>query len=217
MKTISTTLILFLLAAGASTSAHAQGPFQFTADLRVLDPLPGQEVFGGQGTFSLEGNLFRYRVVIAPYWPVPDGAVHGPGLDGPVLFDLAFLGCQTPLGTNLGSCVFRGTLVVPDSQIVDLLANEWYVRASIHGDGDVNYAGRIELVPEPSLTALLCVGALVSSVCFCIRLRRRRAHFPTDSRKSFVAAAPTPTSIKSTTIHTVTFFESVIISTTQTQ
>ena len=179
MKTISTTLVLFLLAAGASTNADAQGPFQFTADLRVLDPLPGQEPFFGQGTFSLEGNLFRYRVVILPYAPGPprpDAAVRGTGLDGPVLFDLRFIGCVPPLEPyDPGGCGFRGSVEVPDSQIADLLANQWYVTASLHADVDVNYAGRIELVPEPGPTALLCVSAVVSSVCFCVRLIRRRA------------------------------------------
>ena len=169
-------LALFAFVIGISANGRAQGAFQFTADIRVLNPLPGQEAFGGQGVFSLEGKLFQYRVVITPYAPVPDGVVRGPGWEGPVLFDLAFIGCQPPLGADPGSCGFRGTFDVPDSEIADLMANNWYVRASIHADVDVNFAGRIELVPEPAPASLLCLFAAVSySAWFCHRIGRRRA------------------------------------------
>jgi len=96
-------------------------------------------------------------------------------LDGPVLFDLKSIGCVPPLEPyDPGGCVFRGSAEVPDLEVANLLANQWYVTASLHADVDVNYTGRIELVPEPSPTALLCVSAVVSSVGFCIRLRRQR-------------------------------------------
>src|SRR5262245_53236554 len=113
--------MLLLLVSGDLANIQAQGPFQFAADLRVLEPLPGHpELFGGQGAFTLDGNTFRYRVQIAPAGPDPEGAVRGPGLEGSELFQLISIGCTTQIGTNLGVCVFLGSVELANSQIADL-------------------------------------------------------------------------------------------------
>jgi hypothetical protein len=121
---MKTTALMVGLAMGSAVSALAQGPFQFTSTLTLLEPHPpNTERWGGSGTFSLASNTFTYRVEITPWGPAPEAEVHSLSLDGPVLFNLALLGCQTGFDTNLGFCVFRGSVVIPDSGVPDLMAN----------------------------------------------------------------------------------------------
>ena len=163
--------ILALLTMGIVALTRAQGQFEFSADLQLLEPRPPHsERWGGTGTFSLQGSAFSYRVDIVPYGPAPEAAIRGPGGNGPVLFQLALLGCQTDIDTNLGGCGFRGVVTLSDSVIPDLLAENLFVTATYHGfEGDVNYSGRILLVPEPSPIALLSLSALVFGFRIFIR------------------------------------------------
>src|SRR5262245_37268083 len=141
-------LLVVLLIFGTQTSNFAQDAFQFTANLTLIGPFPpNPEDFGGLGLFSLEGNQLSYRLDVAVFAPWTS-QILGPGPDGPVLFNLSGRQCFTPIGTNLGSCRFVGSVVVPDPWLADLMANRWYVAATFHasdGSGEVNLHGRIEL------------------------------------------------------------------------
>ena len=126
MKTI---LALFML--GIVSLTRAQGPFQFQANIVLLEPFPpNTNWWGGQGTFSLEGNPFNYRVVVRPAASWTGSQIHCLGPNGPVLYDLAFQGCVPPFDTNLGLCVVRGAVEIPDSAIPDLAGKKWYVTAT---------------------------------------------------------------------------------------
>jgi hypothetical protein len=168
---------MLVLGIALAAKTTAQGPFEFSATLTLLEPRPpGSEQWGGAGTFSLQGNTLNYRVVVVPWGPSPEAEVRGPDANGPVLFGLTFLGCQPPLDWDPGSCVFRGTAVVPDTAIPDLLANNWFVTASYHGmDAELHYAGRIVLVPEPSLLCIFGVSAAGWAVFRWIRTNLNHA------------------------------------------
>src|SRR5262245_44511988 len=89
--------------------ASAQGPFQLTATLQPIEPLPPFPIiFGGQGQFTLEGTTLRYQVSAGFYATDWSCQIRNGGPGGAVLFDLPLSGCSTPIGTNLGSCYFRG-------------------------------------------------------------------------------------------------------------
>ena len=170
MKTV---LALLMLAIVSLSSAQGQGPFEFSPDLQLLEPRPPHtERWGGSGVFTLQGNTLSYRVAIIPWGPQPEAAIRYAGPDGPVIFDLALLGCQTGFGTNLGLCVFKGAAGVADSDIPDLLANNWFVTASYHDlSGEVRYAGRIEVVPEPRSLSVLSLSLAVAGVWCWLRPR----------------------------------------------
>jgi hypothetical protein len=165
MKTI---LALLMLATVSLPSA--QGQFQFQANMVLLEPLPpSTNDWRGEGTFTLQGNTLSCRVVVAPYGSWARSEIRALGVDGSVLFDLPLLGCQAPLLSDPGGCVFRANLSVTDSAITDLMANNWYVTATYPDSrGDVNMGGQIVLVPEPSAIALLVVSATV--FLFCLRI-----------------------------------------------
>jgi hypothetical protein len=130
--------------------------------------------------FTLEGNTLSYRVEIIPWGPQPEAAIRYAGSDGPVVFDLALLGCQTGYATNLGLCVFRGATAVADSNIPDLLANNWFVAASYHGfASELHYAGRIEVVPEPRSMTVLSLGFAGAGLWLWLRHLRRCLMFRT--------------------------------------
>jgi hypothetical protein len=169
-------LALLMLALVSLPRAQGQGPFEFSADLQVLEA-GHTERWRGTGVFTLEGNTLSYRVEIIPIGPQPEAAIRYAGSDGPVIFDLALLGCQTGYATNLGFCVFKGAAAVADSAIPDLLANNWFVTASY--SSELHYAGRIEVVPEPRSMTVLSLGFAGAGVWLCLRLLRRCLMFRT--------------------------------------
>ena len=157
-------LFFVLFVVGAATSAPAQGTFQFAANLTLAEPLPPFPFpYTGQGAFTLEGNIFRYSVRV-PVYALWSGQIRAPDPDGTVLFDLTGMDCTAPIGDDPGHCTFRGAVALPESWIVDLLANRWYVIATYHDSfpADVHLRGEVVLVPEPSWLALvaLCIGLL---------------------------------------------------------
>ena len=168
MKTILAPLMLAIV---SLSSAQGQGPFEFSADLQLLEPRPPHsERWGGTGTFALQGDTLSYRVAIVPYGPAPEAAIRGPGGDGPVLFQLALLGCQTDIDTNLGLCVFRGGVTLSQAHIPELLADNLFVTAAYHDfSGEVHYAGRIVLVPEPHSIVLLSLSVLAFGISLLSR------------------------------------------------
>jgi hypothetical protein len=85
---------------------------------------------------------------------------------------LALLGCQTDIDTNLGLCVFRGGVTLSQAHIPELLAGNLFVTAAYHDfSGEVHYAGRIVLVPEPHSIVLLSLSVLA----FGISIARKHA------------------------------------------
>jgi hypothetical protein len=171
-----TIVALLMFVIGSVANTPAQGPFQFGANLILIEPVPpNTNDWGGPGTFTLTGNTLSCRVAVAPYGPWARSEIRAFATDGPALFDLALLGCVPPLGRDPGACVFRSTLTVPDPGIPDLMANNWYVTATFQGiDGEVNVGGRIVLVPEPSGVALLALGGATLIAWFCISRSRRQ-------------------------------------------
>jgi hypothetical protein len=161
MKTILALLMLVSL-----SSAHGQ--FQLQATMVLLEPLPpSTNDWRGEGMFTLQGNTLSCRVVVAPYGSWVRSEIRAFGVDGSVLFELPLLGCQPPLLSDPGACVFRSNLSVTDSAIADLMANNWYVTATYRGiTREVSMGGQIVLVPEPSAIALLVSGGAASLLCF---------------------------------------------------
>jgi len=143
-------LLVLVAALALSANAHGQGPFEFTAQLTS----PTTDL-RGHGTFTLTENLFTYDVT-GP-WGYEMGEIRGPGPfpEAPLLFDLHLRGCEAPLGTFPGGCFFRGTMLLSDLQVEEVLDGQWYVRTFRSGPG---VQGPIVLVPEPSPFILLALG-----------------------------------------------------------
>ncbi len=153
-------LFYFLFVIGGLTGTHAQDTIQFAANLTLVEPIPPFEFpHSGFGRFTLDGNIFRYHVQATPYGPWETSQIIA-GPEGPPLFDLVFTGCTAPIGTNLGSCSFRGRVELTEPLIADLLANHWYVTAAYRGSIALNVQGQIQVVPEPATFALLGLGGV---------------------------------------------------------
>jgi len=171
MKTVLALLMLAIV-----SLSSARGQFQFQADMVLLKPLPpSTNDWRGLGTFKLEGNTLTCRVAAGPYGPWAHSDIRALGTDGPVLFDLPLIGCEPPLGSYLGGCVFRTNLSLTDSAIADLMANNWYVTATYQGPiYDTRMGGQIVLVPEPSTLTVLVLSAAASIAVIGILKRHRR-------------------------------------------
>ena len=179
-------LLLFWFIVAGLTGARAQDSLQFAANLTLVEPLPPFPVpHAGQGLFTLSGNTLSYRIVVTPYGlgSLDIGQILG-GPAGPVLFSLPLTGCTTPIGTDLGSCSFRGTLEVPSMLVPDLLDHRWYVSVTYHSSPEVNLRGRIELVPEPSILTFAVISGGLIGLQFWLRLRYpvRKIHSPHNGK-----------------------------------
>jgi hypothetical protein len=171
MKTV---LALVMLAIMSLSSARGQ--FQFQADMVLLEPLPpSTNYWRGLGTFTLQGDTLGCRLAVAPFGPWAHSEIRAFGADGSVLFDLPLIGCDTPMGSYPGGCVFRTNLSLTDSAIADLMANNWYVTATYEGPiYDTRLGGPIVLVPEPSALTVLVLSAAASIALFGNIERHRR-------------------------------------------
>jgi hypothetical protein len=170
MKTVLALLMLAIV-----SLSSARGQFQFQADMVLLEPLPtSTNDWRGLGTFTLQGDTLGCRVAVAPFGPWAHSEIRAFGADGSVLFDLPLVGCDTPMGSYPGGCVFRTNLSLTDSAIADLMAN-WYVTATYQGPiYDTRMGGQIVLVPEPSTLTVLVLSAATSIAVIGILKRHRR-------------------------------------------
>jgi len=171
MKTVA--LILTLLAC-AVQPAQAQGTLQFQAILTGSNEIPpNSDPTIGRGTFTLEGNSLSFLVdVPAVTFISVSGYIQGPalqGASGPIIFDLGgptFKGGSTfgdppvyrfasPASPPFGA----GPFPLSAAQITELESGLWYVNITSFQLPDGQLRGQILPVPEPSMPALLGLGA----------------------------------------------------------
>src|SRR5437667_7885102 len=143
--------LLFLLV--VLGHAHAQGTLQFTAHLTstLTDAT-------GDGTFSLTGNLFTYDVQTYPGFQIAEIQGPGPGTNAPVIFSLDLRRCEAP-GPGLNSkCYFQGDFALSDSQIAEVVSDQWYVNAFSSSAPSHVLRGEIIQVPDASSMTMLALA-----------------------------------------------------------
>src|SRR6266568_1480080 len=92
-----------LVLLGSLASAYAQGTLQFATQLT-------NSLYSSSGSFTLTGNNFHFGVVSVG---LEVAEIHGPGTpatNAPIIFNLALIECDPPLGNVPGACYFSGNL-----------------------------------------------------------------------------------------------------------
>jgi hypothetical protein len=161
MKRILCSIALAVSVVGA----FSQGTIYFTANLT------GNYGVDGTGSFSLSSNLFRYDVETPFPMSVAQMRSPWPDTNAASVFDLTWVGCDTPSApTNNGGCFFHGSLVLSDAQVADLSSGNWFVYAP---NGPFFVQGQVVSTPEPAPLALFGLGA--GFLCFRHRQRARKS------------------------------------------
>ncbi len=105
----------------------------------------------------------------------------GPGTNGSVLFDLHRTRCVVPIGTNPGGCFFLGDLQLSEAQAAEVANEQWFVQVVPPTAPALFLEGRITVVPEPTVFALLLMELTVLGG-LSRRAPRTRAQSPSTSR-----------------------------------
>jgi len=167
-------LLLPLIAVGLL--ALVQGSFAATEDFTVsLDGAQdggGGRQGSGSGTLTFDTSLNALTFNNIPWSGLSADStlshIHGPALPGAstgVLYDLT--PTYTQVGPGIRSGTFSGTLSLVDGtgnftiaqQVLQLEGGQWYlnIHSAAFGGGEIR--GQIIAVPEPSILALLGLGA----------------------------------------------------------
>jgi hypothetical protein len=161
MRTIKTFIILSLFV----SSAFAQGTLEFHVLLTRIETAPF-ETRGGEGRFTLQGNIFGGSVI---YWA--DMAGHSAQIQTrsgePVLPATRI----TPVGDGgnpISSSPWAQDEAIWDpvalnnAQLSDLLAGQWLVNVTINEASQRIIQGQLQIVPEPSTIGLIALSAVIA-------------------------------------------------------
>jgi hypothetical protein len=95
--------------------------------------------------------------------------VQAPGLEtnAPVVFSLHLTRCEAPAPGLNAKCYFQGDFTLSDSQIAELVTEQWYVSAFSPSIPPIVLRGQIIQVPEASILSLIALGIGVAYSWLC--------------------------------------------------
>src|SRR5713226_4927434 len=132
MRAIMKIILMFLITLTACITASPQQTNDFAVYLwGANEAPPNNSPATARGTFTLDGGVLTYQIVLGFGAPAPtDAGIYGPamaGANGDLILDLPPYGISVPFGGGGGGLIYSGGFMVTSEQITQLQAGLWYV------------------------------------------------------------------------------------------